>query len=109
MGEDQVLLYPLAGMLSIILAVPLLMFWPRKGGARWLVILTLLLSIAAGWWLVDLSQPKMELQNLLFLMTLLPPMLATLVAGMVELKLRADHRRKRRYKRKRRADPSDLV
>jgi hypothetical protein len=77
-------------MFAIVLSIPLLAFWTRRGWARTTIILTLLFSILACWWYFDLSRPGADLQVMLFAMTLIPAVLTALVAGAIEAKFRFD-------------------
>lgn len=107
MSGDTALLYPLAGVFSIVLSIPLLAFWKRHGWPRIAIIFTLLASILASWWYFDLSEPGVEVRVPLFAMTVVPAIVTAMVAGAIEAKFRFDrmtgrhhhgghHRRKRK-------------
>lgn len=103
MNEENALLYPLAGLFSIVLSIPLLLFWKRQGWARVTVMFALLAAIVGSWWLFDLSKSGVNMQATMFAITLLPPIVALLVAGLIELKLKVDHRRQRHHRRRRKS------
>ena len=103
MTEENVLLYPLAGLFSIMLSIPLLAFWKRHGWARMAVVFTLLGSIVASWWYFDLSQPGVDMQVVMFAMTLIPAVAALVVAGLIELRIRSEHHRQRHHRRRRKS------
>jgi hypothetical protein len=105
LSEDTALFYPLAGVFSILLSVPLLAFWSRPGWPRLAVIFTLLGSILGSWWMFDLSAPETEVRVAMFAMTVIPAAVAALVAGAIEAKFRFDHMTGRHphHRRKRRS------
>ncbi len=103
MTEENVLLYPLAGLFSIVLSIPLLAFWRRHGLHRMAVIFTLLGAIVASWWYFDLSEPGADMQVLMFAMTLIPAFAALVVAGLIELRVRLEHNRQRHQRRRRKS------
>jgi predicted RND superfamily exporter protein len=103
MSEQSALLYLLAGLFSLVLTLPLLLFWKRQGWARLVVVFTLLAAIVGSWFLFDFSARGGRAQVDMFAMTLLPPVLALCSAGFIEFLLRMRRASDPQQRRRRRS------